>query len=99
MTLRVFVDALDQKCMNYSSQRRTRRWPMAIFGAMLNMSRVNCYVLLITALDESTKLNRRDFSISLGKELIKEHMTRRLYIQQLPKELKLIIENYLEVRP
>lgn len=93
------VDALDQKCMNYSCQRRTRRWPMAIFGAMLDMSRVNSYVLFVAALDESIKLNRRDFSIELGKGLIKEHMIRRLSMQQLPRELKPIIENFVEVSP
>lgn len=25
------VDSLDQKCAAYSTSRRTRRWPMAIF--------------------------------------------------------------------
>lgn len=93
------VDALDQKCMNYTCQRRTRRWPMAIFGAMLDMSRVNSYVLLVAGLDNITKLNRRDFAISLGKELIKEHMIRRADVVQLPREIKLIIKNCLEVEP
>lgn len=39
------VDAMDQKCANYCSSRRTQRWPMAIFHAILGMSSANSYIL------------------------------------------------------
>lgn len=38
------VDALDEKCSIYSTER-TRRWPLAIFYRLLNISGVNSYVL------------------------------------------------------
>ena len=39
------VDALDQKCANHSTSRRTRRWPMAIFFRMLDISALNAQVI------------------------------------------------------
>lgn len=89
------VDALDQKCAVYSCQRRTRRWPMAVFGAILDISRVNAHVLLLSAMGES--LTRRNFSIELGKVLIADHKRRRLDIPELSKNLKLIIRTLLGI--
>lgn len=39
------VDSLDQKCTIYSCQCKTRRWPLTVFYAMLDISRVNAFVL------------------------------------------------------
>lgn len=39
------VDALDEKCTAYSTIRRTRRSPLAIFYILLNVSMVNGYVI------------------------------------------------------
>ncbi|CAH1974114.1 unnamed protein product [Acanthoscelides obtectus] len=71
------VDSLGQKCAVSSCQRRTRRWPMAVFGAILDISRVNSYVLLKTS-NENKKMTRREFTIMLGKSLIQEHLKQRL---------------------
>ncbi|KAJ8867695.1 hypothetical protein PR048_031498 [Dryococelus australis] len=38
-------DSLDQKCACYSIGRRTRRWPMAIFYAMLDIAGVNSFII------------------------------------------------------
>lgn len=35
------VDALDQKCANYITSRRTTRWPMTVFHTLLNVGGVN----------------------------------------------------------
>ncbi|XP_072401175.1 uncharacterized protein [Diabrotica undecimpunctata] len=41
------VDSLDQKCATFSTSRRTRRWPMAIFLHLLNISSVNsCFIYM-----------------------------------------------------
>ncbi|KAJ8957755.1 hypothetical protein NQ314_006512, partial [Rhamnusium bicolor] len=40
------VDALDQLYVNYSVSRRTRRWPMVIFYAILNITGVNARIIL-----------------------------------------------------
>lgn len=39
------VDTMDQKCASYSTQRKTRRWPMAVFYRFLDMNGVNAHVL------------------------------------------------------
>ena len=89
------VDALDQRCATYSCQRRTRRWPMAIFGAILDISRVNSYILFLSASEETVKISRRKFSVALGRDLIVDHMKRRFQIRELSLDLKTIIGNFL----
>ena len=93
------VDALDQRCATYSCQRRTRRWPMAIFGAMLDISRVNSYLLFLSASEETIKMSRRKFSVVLGRDLIVDHMKRRSQIRELSLDLKTIIGNFLGDNP
>ncbi|KAF2890383.1 hypothetical protein ILUMI_15790 [Ignelater luminosus] len=44
------VDSLDAKCALYSVQRRSRRWPMAVFFAVLNIAGVNGYTIAIVVL-------------------------------------------------
>lgn len=39
------VDTVDEKCSKSSTSRRTRRWPLAIFFRMLDISVVNGYIL------------------------------------------------------
>lgn len=89
------VDALDQKCMTYSCQRRTRRWPMAIFGAMVDISRVNSYIIFFATSDHTVNMTRREFYIRLGRELVNDHVKRRYKTKQLSTELNTIIKNLL----
>lgn len=70
------VDALDEKCANYSTSRRTRRWPMVIFYSMLNIASVNSHILYKTAKpNEST---RAVFIKKLALELCKPLVCRRI---------------------
>lgn len=39
------VDSFDQMCSSMSSNRKTNRWPMAVFYGMLNMAFVNYYII------------------------------------------------------
>lgn len=39
------VDSIDEKCGIYLTGRRTRRWPMAIFHRMLDISTVNSFLV------------------------------------------------------
>lgn len=56
-------DSLDQKIANYSSSRRTRRWPMAVFFTIIDTaSGVNAYVLH-QAYPKSKKMLRMDFML------------------------------------
>ena len=39
------VDTLDQKCSNYSANRRTRRWPLAVFYHIMAEASSNAFTL------------------------------------------------------
>ncbi|KAM3601541.1 uncharacterized protein V6R79_014643 [Siganus canaliculatus] len=41
------VDTMDKMISTYTCSRRTRRWPLAIFFNMLDMSALNAYVTLV----------------------------------------------------
>lgn len=60
------VETFDQKCGVYSYQRRTRRWPEAVFFGMVDMCLVNSWVIL-KATNFDSKITRRKFVISIGK--------------------------------
>jgi hypothetical protein len=51
------VDVVDQLCATYSCQRRTRRWPLAVFFALINIAGINSYVLYNYSSLRSIKLN------------------------------------------
>ncbi|CAK1579113.1 unnamed protein product [Parnassius mnemosyne] len=70
------VDALDLKCSNYSCARRTRRWPNAMFGAIMNISIANGYVLWVLS-NPNKKLSRRNYIKSIAMTLIKPHISQR----------------------
>lgn len=90
------VDSLDQKCASYSCGRRTRRWPLAIFYAMLNIARVNSYVILKAA-NPGFKMTRREHGISLGKALINDHLMDRIQNKKLPKNIRQSIAEILKI--
>lgn len=66
------VDTFDQICSNMSCNRKTRRWPMAIFYNMLNISAVNSYVIYSYNSYKIQKkpIPRRDFMLDLSNSLI-----------------------------
>lgn len=91
------VDSLDRKCANYSPSRRTRRWPMAIFFYMLNMSTVNAYILYNSCKNRK-ELERKDFLKQLAKSLTIPYMQQRfLNGSKLPKELYSRMKGILQI--
>lgn len=92
------VDALDEKCTKYSTSRRTRRWPMAIFFNLLNISLVNSYVIF-SSFPDNPKQSRFDFIKSLAQELIASQLQRRLMNTRLPRAMKSMIHNILKIKP
>lgn len=69
------VDALDEKCSIYSTGRRTRRWLLAIFYRLLDISSLNSYVLYNSFKNNKT-MTRADFLKSLGFELVSPELER-----------------------
>lgn len=89
------VDALDMKCSNYSSSRRTRRWPLAIFYRLLDICSNNSFVLYIHYKD-TQPITRFNFIDELASDLIKQHIQRRLLNAKMPKELKCIMKQCID---
>ncbi|XP_050526600.1 uncharacterized protein LOC126897224, partial [Daktulosphaira vitifoliae] len=80
------VDTLDQKCSGYNVGRRTRRWPLAIFYAMLNISMTNAPIIYSNS-NSNTKITRQQFIVQVGKSLILEHLEQRTQMHNLPRDI------------
>lgn len=89
------VDALDQKCSLYSTSRRTRRWPMAVFHAILNIAGVNSQVIYSLANPQQQKLPRPEYLKQLGLALARPCMERRIGNSKIPRKLRSITANIL----
>lgn len=83
------VDTLDYKCSIYSANRRTRRWPLAIFYHLISLSCANSHVLYSSI--QPAKMDRFSFMKEIGLSLVKKHMDTRLKIPNLPDQVKKII--------
>lgn len=92
------VDSMDFKISRYSSNRRTRRWPMVIFYNFLNISCANAYILKKLYPKCPKNLLRYDFMKEIAKSLVTDHMRNRLTIKNLPKEIALGIQRLLNIR-
>ena len=67
------VDTADQMLRMYTTKRMTRRWPMAIFYNMADISALNGFIIWIALNPEwqaQAKHRRRVFLLQLGRELI-----------------------------
>lgn len=89
------VDALDEKCTVYSTSRRTRRWPLAIFYTLMNISMVNSYIIY-SACPENPSTTRLKYIKMLAKELVEPYQNHRLLNKHLPRELRLNISRILQ---
>lgn len=52
------VDCNDQLCSNYNVGRRTKRWPLAVFFHLLNISGINVFVVHKANTDKSATHTR-----------------------------------------
>nr|XP_043880784.1 THO complex subunit 7 homolog isoform X1 [Solea senegalensis] len=74
------VDNMDEMISAFSCRRGTKRWPMALFFNMLDISALNAYIVW-TAIDpawhQGKSHSRRLFLEELGKKLVTPQMARR----------------------
>lgn len=85
------VDLMDMKCATYTSNRRTRRWPLAIFYRILNVCSVNSFIIFL-CYTGSPVTTRFSFIKELSKELIEPHLRRRLAIPNIPCDIKEVVK-------
>ena len=77
------VDKLDQLCTASNVSRNTRRCPMTVIYAMLNIAVVNSYIGKKNLEGKYWRALLRQ----LSAEFVDEHAKRRGTIKTLPKEL------------
>jgi len=70
------TDTFDQLCHNYSTARRTNRWPLRVFFGMLDQSGVNSYV--IYTMRNKVDIRRKDYLFDLGFSLVEPQLKRRI---------------------
>lgn len=92
---KVGVDILDMKCAVFSSNRKTRRWPLAVFQRLLNTGSVNSFIAYMS-FKGTPVMTRFDYIKLLGYDLIVPHLHKRLSeALNLPRELKENIKRVL----
>lgn len=90
------VDALDEKCANYSTSRRTRRWPMVLFHTILNISGVNSRILYQFA-QAGEEISRSNYLKELGRQLYTPHVTARIYNANVPRKIRMNAADILKL--
>lgn len=82
------VDTNDQLCGTYNVGRRTKRWPLAIFFHLLNVTCINAFVVHRANTNKLRTHVRRYFLRQLATELVENHQKQRLNITATPKSIK-----------
>lgn len=85
------VDVGDQLAQQYSTQRKTNRWPMAIFYHMLDIAAINAFKVWMFAnpdYERNDKDVRRKFLLQLGKDLVKENIISRYNNKNIQHQIK-----------
>lgn len=91
------VDTVDQLASNYNCARTTRRWQMAVFYSLLNISGINSQV--IYSINKKEKIVRRHFLENLALSLIDGHLRVRANSNYLPKLTRLRICEICRIEP
>lgn len=81
------VDVVDSMCAEYTVARGTRRWPLCLFFAVMNIAALNAYVVLKANL---VNMKRRVFLKELGKSLVKPYMAERAQQSYVTREIRLL---------
>lgn len=88
------VDLIDMKCAIYSSNRRTRRWPLAVFYRLVNIGSVNAHIMYLSYRN-SPLISRHEYIAKLAKDLVEPLWRERLAITNLPRDIKTVIKREL----
>lgn len=74
------VDVLDELCHNYTVQRQTRRWPMAVFMNFINVAGVAAFVIwqnVNKKFGDPIGQQRKKFLTMLSMQLTYDQIKRR----------------------
>lgn len=93
---KIGVDLLDQRCSNYSTSRRTRRWSLTVFYRMLDISASNAYVINLSNESQKTE-SRFKFLKKLAGQLTKPHLERRVKNDHIQRDVRSSIRRILQI--
>lgn len=98
------VDTLDKMISAYSCKRMTRRWPVAIFHNMVDISCYNFYVLYCEVYPEWKRkrtILRRSFLEKLAQQLVDPHIERRKTLPRTNAAIEVVhlVQSYASGRP
>lgn len=87
------VDVVDEMAANYSTARKTNRWPLVIFYSILNVAAINARIVLLSNKNPAVVYrNRRRFIKDLAFSLIRDYANKRMDNSSLSHELRAEIE-------
>lgn len=81
------VDNLDKLGATYDVSRNTRRWPMVIFYALMNMAGVNTQIIYASN-NKIYNITRRLFLRELALSLTEDHLKRRSLEKNVPPSVR-----------
>ena len=95
------MDTLDQLCHNYTTTRKTRRWPLRVFYSILDQCGVNALILFVNANPQWKEQGktRRTFLKELSLSLVKQHTSLRLCVRTMPRELNMLMSKVIGQDP
>lgn len=80
------VDVVDELCATYDVSRNSKRWPMTVFYAVMNVAAINGVIIFRE--NNNSKTNRRDFLRKLGLSMLEGHLRVRKNMENLPRGLR-----------
>lgn len=92
------VDCNDKLCATYNVGRRTKRWPLALFFHLVNVSGINALVIHRSNNEKSDTYVRRIFLKKLATELVQEHQKRRIQQRALSSKAKKRIREVQDIQ-
>lgn len=89
------VNSMDRMIENYSVARKSCRWTLVVFYCLLNIGGLNSNIVYRE--NTSENLIHLEFLKTLGRQLMEEQLKYRSTINNLPKQIKMRIKNYVTV--
>lgn len=91
------TDSFDFKCHQYTTTRKTSRWPVRFFYGMLDQANVNSPILY-TLSGNNPEMKRIDYAMELAMQLIKPALAARLATPTLTLKLRNMIEDFVDAK-
>ncbi|XP_044593669.1 piggyBac transposable element-derived protein 3-like [Cotesia glomerata] len=91
------VDVVDQLQGDYNVARDTRRWPMVVFYAILNIAGINSRIIYEE--NVGSKIVRREFLRQLFFQLVQPQLVLRSQLPNLKLELRSIVLKIGNIKP